>query len=349
MNEKRTILEIANFLAEKHEMTQKDADFFIRTFLDTIEESLAGDKYVKIKGLGVFKLTEMGSRESIDITTGERIVIQGHTKVSFTPDTVMKEVINKPFSHFETVILNEGVTLEDTPNEIEASEEQEQPKTLAEETSEVPVMPVEEVSEEPLQSLSEEVPTVQEESSYLPEEPLQEETLQEKTEQEEPAPPVPPQNTEKKSSHFLWGIIIALVFIILLGCYWLFIRSTDDTEKKVSTIESVPEEVTLPTPEDTVSAAPKSLVTISRLELSPEELRKERIPLVEDTLEYRTNGTLHEYTIRKGETIIRVSIKFFGSKRFWPYIANYNRELIKDPDNIPVGTTIKIPAIIPKE
>ncbi len=341
MNEKRTILEIANFLAEKHEMTQKDADFFIRTFLDTIEESLAGDKYVKIKGLGVFKLTEMGSRESIDITTGERIVIQGHTKVSFTPDTAMKEVINKPFSHFETVILNEGVTLEDTPSEIEVPEEKEQPETFAEETSEVPVMPAEEVSEE--------VPTVQEESNYLPEEPLQEETLQKKTEQEEPAPPVPPQNTEKKSSHFLWGIIIALVFIILLGCYWLFIRSTGDIEKKVSTIVSVPEEVTLPTSEDTVSAAPKSIVTISRLELSPEELRKERIPLVEDTLEYRTNGTLHEYTIRKGETIIKVSIKFFGSKRFWPYIASYNRELIKDPDNIPVGTTIKIPAIIPKE
>lgn len=349
MNEKRTILEIANFLAEKHEMTQKDADFFIRAFLDTIEESLAGDKYVKIKGLGVFKLTEMGSRESIDITTGERIIIQGHTKVSFTPDTAMKEVINKPFSHFETVILNEGVTLEDTPSEIEASEEEEQPKTLAEETSEASVMLAEEVAEESLQPLSEEVPTVQEEMNYLPKEPLQEEISQKKTSQEEPATPVPPQSKEKESSHFLWGFIIALVLIILLGCYWLFVGATDDTEKEVSTIESVPEKIAPPTPEDAVNAAPKPLVTISRLELSPEELQKERVPLAGDTLEYRTNGTLHEYTFQKGETIIKVSIKFFGSKRFWPYIANYNREVIKDPNNIPVGTVIKIPAIMPKE
>lgn len=349
MNEKRTILEIANFLAEKHEMTQKDADFFIRTFLDTIEESLDSDKYVKIKGLGVFKLTEMGSRESIDITTGERIVIQGHTKVSFTPDTAMKEVINKPFSHFETVILNEGVTLEDTPNEIEVPAEKEQPETFTEGTPEVPVTLAEEAAEEPLRSLSEEVPTVQEEKNHLSEAPLQEETLQKKTEQEEPVQLVSTQNKEKESSHLLLGIIIALVFIILIGCYWLFIRPTDDTEKKVSTIESVPEKITLPTPEDTVNIAPKPLVTISRLELSPEELRKERVPLAEDTLEYRTNGTLHEYTFQKGETIIKVSIKFFGSKKFWPYIANYNREVIKDPDNIPVGTSIKIPGIIPKE
>lgn len=90
---------------------------------ELIEEALATEKYVKVKGLGTFKLTEVESRESVNVNTGERIEIQGHTKISFTPDSSMKDLINKPFAHFETVILNENTKLEDTETEIEGEEE----------------------------------------------------------------------------------------------------------------------------------------------------------------------------------------------------------------------------------
>lgn len=119
INEKVTIQDLANLLFEKHGMSKKDAELFIKGMFDLVEEALATEKYVKIKGLGVFKLTEVDSRESINVNTGERIEIQGHTKVSFTPDSALKELINKPFSHFETVLLNEGVQLEDTKVETE--------------------------------------------------------------------------------------------------------------------------------------------------------------------------------------------------------------------------------------
>ena len=115
MNEKKTIQNIIEILSEKQGMDKKDAELFVKGMFDLIEEALATEKYVKVKGLGTFKLTEVDSRASVDVNTGERIEIQGHTKISFTPDTTMKELINKPFSHFETVMLNEGVLLEDTP------------------------------------------------------------------------------------------------------------------------------------------------------------------------------------------------------------------------------------------
>jgi nucleoid DNA-binding protein len=109
MNEKITLQDLVELLSEKNDMTKKNADAFLRCMFDLIEEALTNEKYVKIKGLGTFKLTEVDSRESMNVNTGERIEIQGHTKISFTPDTTMKELINKPFSHFETVILNDGV------------------------------------------------------------------------------------------------------------------------------------------------------------------------------------------------------------------------------------------------
>ena len=123
MSEKVTIQDIIELLAEKHSMTKKDAEIFVKGMFELIEEALATEKYVKVKGLGTFKLTEVESRESVNVNTGERIEIQGHTKISFTPDSSMKDLINKPFAHFETVILNENTKLEDTETEIEGEEE----------------------------------------------------------------------------------------------------------------------------------------------------------------------------------------------------------------------------------
>ena len=122
MNEKKTIQDIIEILAEKQGMNKKEAELFVKGMFSLIEEALTTEKYVKVKGLGTFKLTEVDSRESVNVNTGERIEIQGHTKISFTPDSTLKELINKPFSHFETVILDEEANEEDnneTQNDIQ--------------------------------------------------------------------------------------------------------------------------------------------------------------------------------------------------------------------------------------
>ena len=115
MNERLYLQNFVDLLSEKHGMNKKDAEKFVKEFFLLIEEALERDRSVKIKGLGTFKLVEVESRESVKVNTGERFQIEGYTKVSFVPDTSLRDIINKPFAHFETVVLNENTILEDTP------------------------------------------------------------------------------------------------------------------------------------------------------------------------------------------------------------------------------------------
>ena len=137
MNEKITLPDLINLLCEKLGMDKKEAELFVKSMFELIKEYLATDKYVKVKGLGTFKLTEVESRESVHVNTGERIEIQGHTKISFTPDTTMKDLINKPFAHFESVVLNDGVEFEDTP--VEAPETLDIPEEVNAPAVEIPI------------------------------------------------------------------------------------------------------------------------------------------------------------------------------------------------------------------
>ena len=107
------IKDLARFLVEKHGIKLADAELFISLMTEIINEGVHRERQVKIKGLGTFKLTSVSSRESIDVNTGERIVIEGRDKLSFAPDNAMKELVNQPFSQFETVVVNDGVELED--------------------------------------------------------------------------------------------------------------------------------------------------------------------------------------------------------------------------------------------
>ncbi|BEG98630.1 HU family DNA-binding protein [Bacteroides sedimenti] len=113
MGERINIQNLIDLFAAKKGLTKKETESFLKEMFALIEQTLENDKYVKIKGFGTFKLIEVDSRESVNVNTGERFEIQGHTKISFTPDAVIRDQINKPFSHFETVILNEGVVFDD--------------------------------------------------------------------------------------------------------------------------------------------------------------------------------------------------------------------------------------------
>lgn len=145
MNEKLNIQNLIELLAEKHGMDKADAESFVKEFFQLIEESLENDKYVKIRGLGTFKLIDVESRESVNINTGERFEIQGHTKVSFAPEPALKDLINKPFSHFETVVLNDETVLEDAP--VEDNSEEEEKEEVFVEVVEVPTEVIEETAE----------------------------------------------------------------------------------------------------------------------------------------------------------------------------------------------------------
>jgi nucleoid DNA-binding protein len=121
------IQDLALYLSKKHKIQQKEAERFLTAMVDVLNDGLHYEKLVKVKGLGTFKVIEVKNRESVNVNTGERILIEGRPKITFTPDAVMKDLVNKPFAQFETVVLNEGVTFDNLPEEpeVELKEEPE--------------------------------------------------------------------------------------------------------------------------------------------------------------------------------------------------------------------------------
>ena len=157
------IKDLARFLVEKHGIKLADAELFIALMTEIINEGVHRERQVKIKGLGTFKLTSVSSRESIDVNTGERIVIEGRDKLSFAPDNAMKELVNQPFSQFETIVVNDGVELEDEYKEqVEETAPAEEKKEIVEEKAveeielprEEPVKPIAVVSEMSIETMS---------------------------------------------------------------------------------------------------------------------------------------------------------------------------------------------------
>ncbi len=163
MNEKISIQELTEQFAESKGIQKKDAENYIKEFFKLIEKALNDERYVKIKGFGTFKLIEVDSRESINVNTGERIEIQGHTKITFTPDASLKDLVNKPFAHFESVVLNEGAFIDGLPTDEDDAEEEN--LAIEEEST----------SRDAIHCVREEIPTIEEEPIIEEETPAIEE------------------------------------------------------------------------------------------------------------------------------------------------------------------------------
>ena len=284
-----------------------------------------------------------------------------HTCICYKITDTLKSTVEKLAAEGKAVIYDKqrffcnGKLVEKKPIEEETIVEE---PTVEEQTIEEPIS--EETIEE--ETIVEE-PIVEESTIEEPvaEEPITEEPIitEVQTSEEQPTdePVVEKQeetekyvSTEEKkvknTNRILWGVIVVLVLIILLGVYWMFLRPSDVPE--VTPLPPVQEEVTIPVPveekqpEDTIE-------TVKFIQLSAEELRKEHVPSFADTLDYQIIGTQEEYTLQKGETIIRASVKVFGTKKYWPYIVKHNLDVLPDPDNIPAGVKIKIPVLTPKK
>lgn len=205
---KITIQEIAKILVEKNHIESQAASQFVNEMFAIILDRLSQGEAVKVKGLGTFKIIDVEARESVSVRTGERVVIDGHSKVTFTPDATMKELVNKPFSHFETVMLNEGVEFEDMKEPEPPVSEQQEP-----------------VAEEPVV----EEPVVEQ---PVAEKPVAEEPVVEQPEPaEEPAvvqPPIMPafhkqtheepkeEEMENKKKKSIWPSILKCLLVLAL-------------------------------------------------------------------------------------------------------------------------------------
>lgn len=428
MNERLTIQDLTDLLAAKHGMTKKDAEAFVKEFFLLIEEALENETYVKIKGLGTFKLVEVDNRESVKVSTGERFQIKGHTKVSFTPDTNLKDTINKPFAHFETVVLKEGTVLDNTP--VDEGEEED---TGEEDLMQIAVNEGNTVQEEAISD----VPVIEEpiiEESEVQEPVVEIETLQEtiEPEEEQSSPDIITEDTAEEQSEVLatekqpeivnekaeysaeqiiarelqeanlrpemlevrprkiksekdttvvprnekspvpYLITIIIIVLLLCGSAILFIYypdlfssapDKDALEMPVATQPTpVQPEALIPDSierKDTVKeTTPEVLVepvktqTVVTKEAVKDESKTNRsqvaAPAYLDSATYTITGTKATHTVKEGETLTRVALHYYGTKAMWPYIVKHNPKVIKNPNNVPYGTTIKIPELTKK-
>ena len=387
MNEKVNIQNLIELLVEKHRITPKEAEEFVKTFFAVIEEGLEQDKYVKIKGLGTFKLIGVESRGSIDVNTGERIEIQGHTKVSFTPDSALKELINRPFGHFETVILNENTVLEDTPIEKAGEDELEDVsigQNVADELdtiSEIPSEPASPLIESVI--ATEKVATEEDADKQQEEEgkiSTTEETLKNSQQKEDTYEGVLQQTDikENKDNGLKW-FMIALACVLLACAGIVFYLYYPDLQEESIPVSSE-EEYTYPTvtmglqqdsiqedslkrTEDTLripqpTTAEENPASRQQVEkkVVPEEPQKvvkkttvKSQPVNPDSVNYEIVGTETTYTVKEGEMLTRISLRFYGTKALWPYIVKHNADVLKNPNNVTSGTTLKIPKLIKKQ
>lgn len=446
MNERLGLPDLVELLAAKHGMSKREAEGFAKEFFLLIEQALESDRCVKIKGFGTFKLVDVDSRESVKVNTGERFEIQGHTKISFVPDTVLRNTINKPFEHFETVILNENTVLEDTLVEeqeeesdetVELIDSLEVEKPVVVEESAIAVKEPVDVVEEPTiaveepaviaateEALIEEVSVITGESpneadvvAYAAEETAIPEVPETKEVEQSPVESLPvedvvpqlsaediiaaelkradkefesaviePEKTEVYSNQLppdqsisdkqpkeksAVPYLIAIIVLVLLLCgsallfvYYpnLFSSATPKEIVQTPVPQPVIKQEILP---DTLVAAKDTVAEVVRQskEVVQEEVRKESpdqvtitvksaekaaIPVKPDSVNYRISGTKTTYTIKEGETLTRVSLRFYGTKDLWPYIVQYNRSVIKNPNNVPYGTTLRIPELVKK-
>ncbi|MBR5928519.1 MAG: HU family DNA-binding protein [Prevotella sp.] len=150
----KTKQDLVNLLAQKNGLSRRKNTQFVNELVDIVNDALQTEKLVKISGLGTFKIIDTKDRESVNVQTGDRFVIEGRNKITFTPDAAMKELVNRPFSQFETVVLNDGVDFSDIPEEPAVEEVIADEPIVEEPVIEEPIVegPVieEPVAEEPI-------------------------------------------------------------------------------------------------------------------------------------------------------------------------------------------------------
>ncbi len=364
--------ELADMLAQKAGISKREAQQFLTDFIETIQDGVNNDKLVKIKGLGTFKVIDVDARESVNVNTGERVIIESHQKLTFTPDAAMKELVNKPFSQFETVVLNDGVEFDDEP-------EVEEP-TIAEETPEPVVEPTPEPEPEPVIVPEPEpepvvVPEPEPEPVIVPEsepEPVvvpepEPEPMPEPEPEADPAPveeEVAEEAEEKSASYWwLWLLIAIIACVISFAGGYLYGRHmemqeffAEDAPADTAAVQAAPVvEVKDTAKVDTMQVKPEAEEQaevkepevkqpepeVKQPEPEPEWKKYDAMDVRVRTGAYGIVGTDRMEKVRQGDTMKRIAKRTLG-EGMECYIEVYNNMTTSD---LKEGQEVKIPQL----
>ena len=341
MSSKLNLQDLIDLLTSKEIVSKEEAEAFLGELFNLIEQGLTKDELAKIKDFGTFKLTPIQARESIDVNTQEKIVIPAHRRVSFLPAQTLKNIVNKPFAHFETTLLNDGITLknmeQDAPSDqIDSEESQDFPEESdlsIEEKIDSSITPLVSESEDGLENetiglgTSDTSKTVHTDLTNI--EPAasdnksESDFIIEKANSKQFLPPLikTPKKSkinEKPKRSFLWLYISIALFMIaaVIGSYYFF-------NGKNSMIKQGIEE----------SEIPKTI--------------QETTPILQDTISTPLPALpaepLETVILSRGKTLRLIALDKFGSREFWVYIYLANKDKIKNPDVVPLDVELVLP------
>lgn len=423
MTERLTLQDLIDLLAKKQGITKKEAETFLRELINVISENIEQNEPVKIKDFGTFKLTKVSARKSVDVNTGEAIEIAAHYKLTFTPDKSLREAINRPFAHFESVLLEDGVSFDNLESktedeivddieseEIEISEDAETPEdvfiptdieeqseeveeateeifeandisqeevepqiepevvevheTIIEE-EETPPPFIEKPIEEEVVNVIDEQPVAIEESTSPESDKIEDDsrhTPEEQDDDDDDTPFLDP--TEERES--IWRrmpqwvgvlIVVALVSLAIgffardrIMTFFADMRDdsamTKDQQDAYTSYSSdsahIADSIAL---RDTLNAS--SIVKDSALVKQPAKDEQPATPAKDEKPVAKVEPVKQQpsktVTIETGQTLRMIGLQHYGHKSFWVYIYQDNKDKIKNPNNVPLGTKLSVP------
>ena len=374
MAEKLSWSELRRALASRAGVSEKEANAFLSAFNAQLVEVLKTDKQVKINGLGTFKLQAVAPRKSVNVTTGEEIIIDGYNKIVFAPEAGVKELVEKTSVVSST---EENVPADDAPQEAENAVV-DPIKKLGEQAEEIV-----DILGELGQSPKEEVPVV-EEPEPEPEVPAEPEPVIPEPEpvivpepapvipEPQPAPvvptpepvvepdPKPEQPKKKKKSHFFRDTLICMVILIALALVgYFFFRDQIFGLIKEYVIPRVQATWFAPKAEPVAVATDsvaQELALIPEGDIPQEQILDEFLAISEgeDEMQEAATQSINEYNelikiepMHEASRLTWMSKRFYGDKRYWPYLYDANRDRIVNPSKIEVGTPIRVPKLTP--
>jgi len=352
--------DVIDSLAVKTDLTKLQAEEFFKTFIATIEETLLTNDFVKIKNLGTFKLNWVAPRRSVNVQTGESIEIDGHYKIVFTPEKSLKELVNKPFAHLESVVLDEEETDEksETINPMASLAEQAgEIKGLLSEIQSMSPEKEEEQKEITADEIIRQLDAV--EQTFVPKEKKEEEKQIAEEIKEQVF--VPKENNhninviekdevmkenetkttefyfepEKKRRTSWWILLIVLLLLGVAAAFYFFCPPAQNWVNK--TIFGQQQEV--------VACCGGDKKTADFQETTDAEASDEFTRIFDDR--FNNREILDEVRVNYGSRLAFLSQRYYGSPHFWVYIFEANRDIITNPNVVQTGTIVKIPRMHP--
>ncbi len=359
MDAKLNHSDLSTLFAKSTGVSGAKAEAFTKAFFDIIIEGLEKDGSAKINGLGTFKITDVASRGSVDVNTGEKIEIKGHKKLTFLPADTLKDKVNQPFAMFEPVEVDDTCVGEECNDEEATAEELITEEPATEESSAVLDKPADvataEVADEPVieknAETSAEEPATDTELVAEEKLPTEEPSVAEEQKADDADKTIEPAQKGKR-----WIYTLIPIIIICAGAFLLYMYSKQRGEtavadaEKVVTVAELDANSAMP---DTTALADSTTVAVAEIE-EPyefkmlEELANKptRSITMSDTLLYVAKGEITTHTVATDETLARIAFTYYGDRKLWPYIVQYNK--LRNPNELAKGMQLAIPCLYPR-